>query len=194
MKNIILFCTLSLYGAILVQGEEKPTVNIPSELRQGNWIGRQGEGSCVHASFISLLRWQGRYNTANYWRNHYGNGECPGHFASLLNRNNIRFAYVTNGDVKFLEWACRTRRGCAITVLRGKHVVTLVHFDEDDYDDTTQEYAAILDNNNPTRYIWMPRDTLISEWRSSYGWAVTPVYSPAAPLPNSKRFFHFQER
>ena len=38
-------------------------------------------------------------------------------------------------------------------------------------------------NNNVERFIWVPRETLIAEWKASYGWAVTPIYTPAAPLP-----------
>ena len=39
---------------------EYPTVNLEHALRQANWIGSQGEGSCVHATMIMLFRWQGR--------------------------------------------------------------------------------------------------------------------------------------
>jgi len=151
--------------------DERPTVNIPLVLRQENW----GGGSCVHASIVSLFRWQGRYNTANFWRSKYSGGASPGSFASKLDANGIRYAYVTNGDVKFLEWACSTRRGCGITVMGGVHMVTLVHLDD--------EWAAILDNNNVSKFKWIPRETLIAEWQASAGWAVTPIYSPAAPLP-----------
>ena len=45
------------------------------------------------------------------------------------------------------------------------------------------KWAAILDNNDVSKFIWVPRETLIAEWRASYGWAVVPVYTPAAPLP-----------
>ncbi len=38
---------------------EYPTVNLPISLRQSNWLGNKNEGSCVHATMISLLRWQG---------------------------------------------------------------------------------------------------------------------------------------
>ena len=55
------------------------------------------------------------------------------------------------------------------------HMVALVHLDD--------KWAAILDNNNVERFIWVPRETLIAEWKASYGWAVTPIYTPAAPLP-----------
>jgi len=155
---------------------ERPTVNIPLALRQSNWRGpRQGEGSCVHACMVSLFRWQARYNTADYWRRSYGDGEMPNGLKYKLDRNGIRYAYVTNGDVSFLEWACSTRRGCAITVLGGRHMVTLVHLDS--------KWAAILDNNSVSKFIWVPRGSLIAEWKASMGWAVTPVYTPAAPLP-----------
>ena len=155
--------------------KERPTVNVPAALRQSNWRGPQGQGSCVHATMISLFRWQYRLNTADYWRRTYGDGEYPEDLAAKFDQEGIRYAYVTNGDVRFLEWACRTRRGCGITVMGGAHMVALVHLDN--------KWAAILDNNNVERFIWVPRETLIAEWKASYGWAVTPIYTPAAPLP-----------
>jgi len=155
--------------------KERPTVNIPLALRQSNWRGSRGEGSCVHATMISLFRWQGRVNTANHWRRTYGNGEWPDDMAAKFDREGIRYAYVTNGDVRFLEWSCRTRRGCGITVMGGAHMVALVHLDD--------KWAAILDNNNVSKFAWVPRETLIAEWKASYGWAVAPVYTPVAPLP-----------
>jgi hypothetical protein len=155
--------------------KERPTVNVPAGLRQSNWRGPEGQGSCVHASMISLLRWQYRLKTADHWRQTYGDGEQPEDLAAKFDREGIRYAYVTNGDVRFLEWACRTRRGCGITVMGGAHMVALVHLDD--------KWAAILDNNNVENFIWVPRETLIAEWKASYGWAVTPIYAPAAPLP-----------
>lgn len=155
--------------------QERPVVNIPLVLRQENWVGNQREGSCVHATMISLMRWQGRFNLANYWRKTYGNGEWPDDLAAKFDREKVRYAYTENGDVKFLEWACRTRRGCGITVMGGAHMVALVHLDS--------KWACLLDNNNVSKYKWVPREMLIAEWKASYGWAVTPIYTPAAPLP-----------
>ena len=155
--------------------QERPTVNVPRADRQSNWLGSQGQGSCVHATMISLLRWQGRYRTAESWRRNQGDGEHPEDLAAKFDQANVRYAYVTNGDVRFLEWACRTRRGCGITIMGGAHMVALVHLDD--------KWAAILDNNNVEKFIWVPRETLIAEWKASYGWAVTPIYAPAAPLP-----------
>lgn len=155
--------------------DERPVVNVPLKLRQENWLGNRGEGSCVHAAFISLLRWQGRLSTADNWRRTHGNGEYPDSFYAQLDTGKIRYAETTTGDVKFLEWACQTRRGAGITVKGGAHMVSLVHLDA--------EWAAILDNNDVSKFKWIPRDTLLAEWKASYGWAVSPVYTPAAPLP-----------
>lgn len=163
------------YRANTPKKQERPTVNVPVALRQSNWIGSQGEGSCVHATMISLLRWQGRLNKADRWRQTYGNGEWPDDLAAKCDGEKVRFAYTTDGDVKFLEWACRTRRGCGITVMGGAHMVALVHLDA--------QWAAILDNNSVSKFRWVPRATLIAEWKASHGWAVTPIYTPAAPLP-----------
>jgi len=154
---------------------ERPAVNVPLMLRQSNWLGNRREGSCVHAAMISLFRWQGRPVTADYWRRAYGNGESSGSMAAKLDCEGIRYAQVTNGDVAFLTWACQTRRGCAIVIRGGAHMVVLVHFDA--------KSAALLDNNRVDKFIWLSRETLVEEWRASGGWAITPVYTPAAPPP-----------
>jgi hypothetical protein len=155
---------------------EYPTVNLPLALRQHNWRGMRGEGSCVHASMVMLLRWQGRHQTAEWWRKHYGDGEWSGRLSRRLTQAGIRFAVTESSDVKFLEWACQTRRGAGVVVSGGAHMVCLVHLDK--------ERAGILDNNDIKRILWMPRKAFLAEWKRSGGWAVTPVYSPAPPLPH----------
>jgi hypothetical protein len=168
--------TLGKFGGVSrVVHEERPTVNLPRALRQSNWLGDREEGSCVWATTVSLLRWQGRYNTAEWVRRNYGNGEYPEHWAALAEQAGIRYAMTTEGDEAFLEWACKTRRGAGVTVMGGAHMVALVHLDD--------RWAALLDNNAPSRYIWVPREMFLAEWRASHGWALTPVYAPCSPLP-----------
>ena len=180
MKQIVLLlvvlvgCEAPRHPIVTLQ-KERPTVNLPLALRQSNWEGPRGSYSCTWASMISLLRWQGHYRMADWMRQNYGSGEWPDDMAMKLDGAKVRYAYVTNGDVKFLEWSCRTRRGCGITVAGGAHMVCLVHLDA--------KWAALLDNNSVTKFIWVPRETLIAEWKASLGWAISPVYSPAAPLP-----------
>jgi hypothetical protein len=201
MKNIlatlVLFLTLAFAGCddegidlggpnmgyAPVARKEYPAVNPPLGLRQPNWLGRQGEGSCVHANMVTLFHWQGHHQMARHWRATYGDGEIadetfgPGdNLRAKLTREGVRFAQTTKGDVEFLEWACSTRRGCGVTVMGGKHMVTLVHFDD--------EWAGILDNNDINKIIWVERQTFVSEWQNSNGWAVTPIYTPLPPLPH----------
>lgn len=155
---------------VAAYAKEYPVTNVPPSLREKNW----GGGSCVHASLVMLFRWQGRYAMAAHWRNTYIGGEYANRCHSRLEKEGVRWA-ATHNDVKFLEWACRTRRGCAVTVMNGAHMVCLVHFDE--------KYAGILDNNRIDKIKWMTREAFVKEWKNSSGWAVTPVYSPPAPLP-----------
>jgi hypothetical protein len=156
---------------------ERPTVNLPLSLRQKNW--NQGkQGSCVHATLISLLRWQNEFALADYHKSRHGGGEWIESMNRTLDRDGIRYAYTATGDVSFLEWACETRRGAGVAIMGGKHMVALVHLDK--------EQAALLDNRRVHRYIWVPRSNFVSEWLHSGGWAVTPVYSPVPPLPDVK--------
>lgn len=181
MKRVILVAALALSQCwpceaqqpLVVQ--ERPVVNIPLGLRQENWLGKQGEGSCVWASTVSLLRWQGRYNAADWVRENCGDGQSVGSHVYQMEKIGLRYAFITNGNVKFLEWCCRTRRGAGVVVMGGVHMVNLVHLDS--------QWACILDNNNVSRYYWVPREKFLSEWRTSGGLAFTVVYSPAAPMP-----------
>ncbi len=151
---------------------EYPTVNVPLALRQSNW---GNPGRCMYASTISLLRWQGRNDLADRLLRDLGGNTWPTSLAEKLQREGIRFGYTTKGDIAFLEWAVRTRRGCGIVVSDGNHMVGLVSLDA--------ERAGLLDNNDISRIRWVPRDQLIVEWRRSGGGAISPIYTPAAPLP-----------
>lgn len=153
---------------------ERPVVNLPEALRQGNWLGRQGEGSCVHATMISLFNWQGKYELAKWWRANHGDGEWDTDLANKLTKAGVKFAYTSRrGDVGFLEWSIRTRRGCGVTVMGGRHMVALVHLDKD--------WAGILDNNQTGKIIWVKRATFISEWLNSSSWAIVPIVGPPMP-------------
>lgn len=153
-----------------------PTVDIIEAFRQQNWRGRKGEGSCVHASMVMLFRWQGQHELADKWRETYGDGEWDTNLARKFDAEGVRYAYTSQQkDVKFLQWACQTRRGCGVTVMGGAHMVCLVHLDD--------KWAGILDNNYIDKIKWVPREQFLTEWMNSSSWAVTPVYTPPAPLP-----------
>jgi hypothetical protein len=150
-------------------------VDLPERWRRRNWIGRRGEGSCVHASLLHLLHWQGRHRLADWWRARHADGETADGLAAKLEAAGIRFAETRSADVSFLEWAIRTRRGAAVVVQQGAHMVNLVGLD--------RRFAHILDSNAPDRVTTVPRALFLSEWKSSGGWGVTPVGSPLPPDP-----------
>lgn len=158
--------------------EEYPTISVEQVFREENWLGPQGEGSCVHASMVMLFRWQEKYELADRWRRTYSDGEWADNLAKKFDAEGVRYAYTSErNDVSFLEWAISTRRGCGVTVKGGVHMVILVHLDD--------EIAGILDNNDPKEIKWVSRETFISEWKLSNSWAVTPVYSPPPLEPCS---------
>ena len=160
---------------------EHPVVNLPKSLWQANW---SKGGSCVHASLVSLLRWQGECKLADRWRRTHSGGERWYTMAGEMDDGGIPYALHTSGDPAFLEWAIATRRGAAIQIKnnprsKSYHMITLV--------DLTENYACILDNNDTRRVKWIDRDALVTNWQRSMGWAFTPVYSPAAPMPPQRR-------
>lgn len=150
---------------------ESPVMNVPEELRQRNW----GGGSCVHASTVHLLRWQGQQEMADWWRTNYSGGEYSGRLNQRMESAGLRYAYTTSGDVAFLEYCMRTRRGAGIAYFPN-HAINLVHLDE--------ERAGLLDNNRTDRIIWVPRAEFLRNWKFNYGgWAWTLIYDPPPPLP-----------
>jgi hypothetical protein len=150
-------------------------MDIPDRWRCRNWIGHRGEGSCVHASMVHLLHWQGQHPLARWWQQHYSNGETAEGLAAKLDAAGIRYAETRTGDTAFLEWALRTRRGAAVVVLRGAHMVNLVGLDRD--------HAHLLDSNAPDRVQRIGRDEFLQDWIASGGWAVTPLGAPMPPAP-----------
>lgn len=150
-------------------------IDLPARWRRRNWIGNRGEGSCVHASLVHLLHWQGRHELADWWQKRYANGETANGLASKLDAAGVRFAETRSGDESFLEWAIRTRRGAAVVVQNGAHMVNLVGLD--------RRVAQILDSNAHERIQEIPRADFMREWKASGGWGVTPVGVPTPPKP-----------
>lgn len=173
MKNALFAATL-VAGLLAGAPVETPVFNLPLPLRQENWLGPKRSGSCVHASFVMLLRWQGQYQWADFWKKTYADGEYYDRFCERLDKHEIVYASI-NGtyDPSFLEWAIKTRRGCMVTCMNGAHMVILAHLDAN--------RAGILDNNDIGKIHWYPRETFLREWRNSGCWALTPLYSPAPP-------------
>jgi hypothetical protein len=150
--------------------------DIPPEWRRLNWLGPRGKGSCVHAAMAHLLHWQGRHELAAWWSANHGDGETFPGLMIKLDRAGVRWAGTSDGDEDFLTWAIRTRRGAAVVVANGRHMVNLVGLDS--------RSAFILDSNSPEKIQTWDRQKFLAEWQRSGGWAVTPVYLPPPPKPH----------
>lgn len=153
---------------------EKPVCNVPMSLRQRNWIGAGNSGSCYHASWMTALRWQGQDQWADWWGKHYSGGENYQEMAQRLNNAGLNWAGTCGQqNVKFLEWAHRTRRG-AVVAWSPRHIVFLAHFDD--------KWAGVLDNNATDHIKWFPREEFLQDWISRGSIAMTPMYTPPPPL------------
>lgn len=187
MKRFLLLVLL-LAGC---EAPEIPTVNLPPALRQHNYERKAGNGSCVYAAAASVFRWQHQDNMADYIVRHFSGGTTGEALIASLNKLGVRFSYTLDGDESWLEWACMTRRGCVVDVpavnLPGLgahyqvdpkttcgHAMVLVYLDA-----TT---AGLLDNNDTARILYVDRDRFMAAWHGWRGFAITPVYTPAAPL------------
>jgi len=169
----------AVYGGVAPTGTPQGVVmDLPAELRQANW----GGGSCVHASTVSLLRWQGQYAMADWWRQQYSGGEYAWRLVQRMEAAGVRYAYTTSADVNFLEWCVRTGRGAGI-FYKPQHAINLVGLDD--------QYAYLLDNNYTDRPeqtgVWerVPRATFERQWLGYGGVAWTLVYAVPPPVPRS---------
>ena len=152
-------------------------MDLPIEMREANW----GGGSCVHATTVNLLRWQGQPDIAAWWRSAYSGGESSSRLVRRMEAAGLRYSYTTTGQIGFLEWAVRTGRGAGL-FYKPRHAVNLVGLDA--------KYAYLLDNNDINhpervgRYERVPRDVFEARWRAYGGIAWTLVYQPPPPLPS----------
>lgn len=148
-----------------------PRINIEKYLRQKNWIGYRGGGSCTHACLTMILRHQGRMDAADYWKRKYGDGETFDSLTAKLDAEGFRWVGTCReNDVAFLEWTVATRRGALVTCRGGAHAILLVHLDQD--------WAYLIDNNFPNREIKVPRQQFLSEWVNSNSWGITILGTP----------------
>lgn len=162
--------------------KEIPVANIPSALRWKNWADAKGSGSCVIASTCSALEWANRPQLAEKFRKAYAGGQTETSIIKKWRENNIPYIATLrdedHGDPDFLQWASDTRRAAIIWYFPN-HCVTFCGFSRWE----GREVAWLLDNNRKERFIPIPKDQFISEWRGYGGFAAVPLLTPAPSLP-----------
>ena len=157
---------------------EAPAVQVPLALRQQNWRGPKGEGSCVYASLTSHARWQNRLEFADWIRKNCGDGETSSRLMKKLNDLNVSFAVTEQASSEFLDWANATRRGC-ILWWKPSHCCTFLGYVERD----GKTYCAILDNNSVGNIELTERSKFLAAWSSFGGFGLALLGDPASPRP-----------
>lgn len=163
--------------------------DVPPEFREKNW----GTGSCVHATTVILLRWQGLYDVAEDWRRSYSGGEATAQFphTAKMEKHGLKYVVTTDGDLGVIDWAIRTRRGCGIAWPSG-HCVALigkeVHVPNTQYGSEPKICAVILDNNHIDRFDYIPWSVWVGQWQrlGGYAFAFTNGKIPP-PVPRTVR-------
>jgi len=170
--------------ALVVLTPVTKLADVPNKLRVENVMKRvwcdscnkyHEQGSCVHVTNTTLLLYHGFDDMAAYWMKNYGGGELESGIIEKLEKAELKYAYTNKGDVKFLEWACRNRLAAGVFIMQARHCVLLV--------DLTKTHAVLLDNNSVDKYKYVTRESFLTDWRNSRGFAWTLVYPPPPPWP-----------
>lgn len=154
---------------------EQPPANLHASLRPENW----GTGSCVHASLIYQLRWANQFRLADAWRQTYSGGETAYGIRQKLDAAGVDYVSTDSADPAFLDWVTRTRRAALIWYYPS-HCVAFCGWGTDG---SGQPVAILNDNNRPGRYIEIPRQKFLSNWRGFGGFGLSVIYSPMVPAP-----------
>lgn len=156
-------CTLSLLENRFLS-RERELAEIPYEWRQENW----GTGSCVHATSITLLNWQGEYEAAAEWKRLYSGGEATAQspHTNKMDHLGLKYVVTNDGDEDFIQWALESRRGCGVACPRG-HCVAWVGLTEHD----GQRWITVLDNNHVDTPHEEEYSTLLRKWQNHGGHA-----------------------
>jgi hypothetical protein len=147
-------------------------VEIPPAYREANY----GSGSCMWASFETVLRSQGQIAIAAWCRENCGGAAGVQDCARVADAAGLRYAICTNADEQFLQWCSRTRRAAAIHWSDGEHAVTFCGYN-------LAGEAMLIDNNHTERYERIPKAAFLAQWRASGGYAFTVLYWSPPPRP-----------
>ena len=191
---VLLLAGCEVHHVVLVDPPppEVPGANVPLAMRQKNWASTQpgtyGQGSCGNASTINVLRWHGEEKLADYWRTKYMGGVTSVSLTNAWTKEGIPYCttfdpktYECSGDPEFLEWVSETKRA-AVIWFKEFHSCSFHGYVVRD----GKEYAAVLDNNYPQDFEYIPKVEFIKKWRGFGGFAITPVspnMQPSSPIP-----------
>ena len=148
---------------------------------------RDGKGLCVFATMDMIARWHNIRPLFDVINKVESGGGWPEKVDEVARKfaPDLKIVQYQGKDLTLLENSLQDGRPVAVTYGYGErygmktiyHMVMLVHLDS--------EYAAILDNNFPGTYEWMPRQEFARRWihPGGYGWAYVFLAHPPPPVP-----------
>lgn len=183
-----------------VGGETSPdgtveiAADLPARLHLKNIGGSDGAGLCVFTSLSHSALWQGIAVLCDFrdWMHKYPGGGYPQKVSAKIKQicaergvAEPSYIQVQGADIEILKLACKSGRMPGVTYSYSPtgryggqgidHMVSLVYCDD--------RWAAVLDNNYPGSYEWMPTATFRQVYtRRGGGWAVI-FLAPMPPAP-----------
>jgi len=165
---------------------ETPVCNLPLSMRQQNWEGKLGQGSCVYASLINHVRWLNMPEFANTIRSTRGDGEYDSRLKAWLDSQDIAYMFTNKASVKFLDTCSEDRTGC-ILWWKPSHCCT---FEGWVVGGDGVQYAVILDNNYISKFEYVEKNQFLRLWAGYGGFGLAVLDSPAIAIP----FRSYEER
>ena len=155
---------------------EQPVCNLPAELHVANWRGKEGQGSCVHASLKNHAAWHNDQEFVHNWP--WEDGEYASRVRQRLDDAGYEFAFTERYDSRFLDWCDATGHG-AILWWKPSHCCAFMGWVTID----GKQYAAVLDNNHTGRFELTEREQFIRLWSGYGGFALCLLEPPATSIP-----------
>lgn len=180
---MVLLCSIPQPSGGTPTCGERPVVNLPLSLRQINWLGPRGTGSCAWASLVTDLNWRGEFDLAQRVRATHGDGVTVQSLCQGLSNDGVPYVWTAGkNNVEFLEQALAGRRGVLVGVNwknpsePANHMVELAHLDS--------QWACVIDCNYPKQDRWMTRDEFLVQFEGTGSIGFVPLYPAVPPLAN----------
>jgi hypothetical protein len=166
------------------------TVDLPNDQHVKNFGAPDDNlGLCVFASMTMGARWHNVRALDDVIHKLRKGGGWPEKVDQVFKQfaPDLKYVQYEGKDPAILDKAMLESRMCHVTYGYGEryrmqtiaHMVNLVHLD--------QKWAAILDNNFPGTYEWMPREEFLKRWAhpGGQGWAYVMLAPPPPPVPHN---------
>lgn len=151
------------------QATARDYIDLPPSWRQKNWS--QGGGSCVYATAISMLRWQGFTKEAEEIRRTCGGGSCAETVSRKMKALGLKVAWSNDADRRLFDFGVASRRGVGVGY-HGHCTLVVGHANGE---------VIILDNNHVDRLTHIPEDRFFRESSGRDEFVVMGTPPPPTP-------------